>query len=68
MREPMKDPDSGAQLHEAITWNPYNKVVQDHRDGTIYYALTDRERAARGLPVPWTPELAAREQYEAPVE
>jgi hypothetical protein len=35
-----------------VKWNPYNKVVQDHRDGTIDYGATNRERAKRGLPVP----------------
>ena len=24
-----------------IKWNPYNKVVQDHRDGTIDYEATN---------------------------
>jgi len=36
-----------------IHWNPGNKVVQDHRDGTIIQPDTDIERAKRGLPVPW---------------
>lgn len=52
--------------HEAIMWNPGNKVVQDHRDGTVYHDLTNNERAARGLPTPWTPEMAEAEKYEAP--
>jgi hypothetical protein len=48
-----------------VYWNPYNKVVQDHRDGTIHYEATDVERAERGLPVPWTPEMD--ETRQAPV-
>ena len=51
--------------HEAIMWNPGNKVVQDHRDGTVYHDLTNSERAARGLPTPWTPEMALTEVHEA---
>jgi hypothetical protein len=42
---------------ESVYWNPYNKVVQDHRDGTIYQTPTDVERAKRGLPTPWTPDI-----------
>jgi hypothetical protein len=42
--------------HPAVYWNPYNKVVQDHRDGTIHREATDLEREARGLPIPWKPE------------
>ena len=30
--------------NDPVKWNPYNKVVQDHRDGTIDYARTDAER------------------------
>jgi len=44
-----------------IHWNPGNKVVQDHRTGEIIQPETDIERARRGLPVPWTPELAETE-------
>ncbi len=54
-------------LGPAIKWNPFNKVVQDHRDGTIDQEATNREREARGLPVPWTPTMAATECHEAPV-
>lgn len=53
-------------LHEAVYWNPYNKVVQDHRDGTIYEAATNVERAKRGLPVPWKAEFGAVECRQAP--
>lgn len=38
-----------AMLHPAIKWNEGNKVVQDHRDGTIYEAETNYERAQRGI-------------------
>lgn len=44
-----------------VFWNPGNKVVQDHRDGTIDHEATNLERAKRGLPVPWRPELAEAE-------
>jgi hypothetical protein len=37
-----------------VCWNGGNKVVQDHRDGTIDMDVTNRERAQRGLPTPWT--------------
>lgn len=40
-----------------IRWNPFNKVVQDHRDGSIYIDRTNRERAKRGLPVPWSHKM-----------
>lgn len=52
---------------DPVCWNPWNKVVQDHRDGTIDHARTNAERAARGLPVPWTPEMAETEVHERPV-
>lgn len=42
-----------------IMWNEGNKVVQDHRDGTIIQPDTDIERSRRGLPVPWTPDIDA---------
>lgn len=44
-----------------IHWNPGNKVVHDHRNGAIIQPDTDQERAKRGLPVPWTPEMAEKE-------
>lgn len=47
-------------------WNPYNKVVQDHHDGTIYDERTNAERAMRGLPTPWSSELADAEVRQAP--
>lgn len=52
------------KLHEAIIWNPFNKVVQDHRDGTIYDELTNIERAKRNLPIPWKPEMGDKEARE----
>ena len=52
---------------DPVKWNPYNKVVQDHRDGTIDYEATDRERAKRGLPIPWTPRIGDKEVREKPV-
>lgn len=50
-----------------VKWNPYNKVVQDHRDGTIDYKATDRERKKRGLPTPWTPAMGTKEVREPAV-
>ena len=44
-----------------IQWNPWNKVVQDHRDGTIIHDLTNAERAKRNLPTPWTPDIGDME-------
>jgi hypothetical protein len=58
------DPDAPRQ--PPICWNPWNKVVQDHRTGAIDHARTDAERAARGLPVPWTPVIGDYEVHEAP--
>jgi hypothetical protein len=54
-------------LPEPVYWNPYNKVVQDHRDGTIYDAATNAARAKRGLPVPWTSEMGTKEVREPAV-
>ena len=50
--------------HPAVYWNPFNKVVQDHRDSTIHHTYTNRVREAKGLPVPWTPEMAEKECRE----
>ncbi len=50
-----------------VMWNPFNKVVQDHRDGTIHREATDVEREKRGLKVPWTPALADIEVRQRPV-
>lgn len=52
---------------DSIMWNPYNKVVQSHRTGFIDLDRTNEERSKCGLPVPWTPELGAREVREPPV-
>lgn len=51
----------GPNRSDPIRWNPYNRVVQDHRDGTIDHVRTNAERATRGLPVPWTPAIGKRE-------
>jgi len=53
--------------YRPVRWNPYSKVVQDHRDGTIYVDVTNAVREAKGLPVPWTSELAEREVHNKPV-
>jgi hypothetical protein len=55
------------RLPDAVYWNPYNKVVQDHRDGTIYEATTNVVRERLGLRVPWTPEFGRQEVKDRPV-
>lgn len=57
----------GTPMDNPIKWNPYNKVVLDHRDGTIHEEATNRVRAALGLPVPWTPELGKVEVHQPAV-
>ncbi len=57
----------GPNLSDPVKWNPWNKVVQDHRDGTIHHDATNDERAKRGLPTPWKPVLADTEAFEAPI-
>jgi len=52
---------------DAIYWNPYNKVVQDHRDGTIDEKRTNEVRARLGLRVPWTPKIGKKEVDQPPV-
>lgn len=52
---------------DSAYWNPYNKVFQDHRDGTIIPVINDMARATRGLPTPWAPEMAEKEVSEPPV-
>lgn len=55
------------RVSDPVKWNPFNKVVQDHRDGTLHVDATNVERALRGLPTPWTPEMADTEVHQAPV-
>lgn len=55
------------ELPLSVYWNPYNKVVQDHRDGTIYHDATNAARAKRDLPVPWKAEFGKKECREAAV-
>jgi hypothetical protein len=43
---------------DSIMWNPYNKVVQSQRTGTIDNDKTNEVRKRLGLPVPWLPEMA----------
>jgi len=52
---------------DPVRWNPWNKVVQDHRDGTVNRERTNEARAMRGMPVPWTPAMGASEVHNAPV-
>lgn len=58
---------TGPPTDDPIKWNPWNKVVQDHRDGSIHMERTNIERAVRGLPVPWTPAMADEEVHEKAV-
>jgi hypothetical protein len=51
---------------DSVMWNPYNKVVQSHRDGSIDYIETNHERKKRKLPIPWTPALGEKEVKEPP--
>lgn len=60
--------DPNAPARDPIAWNPWNKVVQDHRDGTVHHDLTNAARAERGLPTPWTPEMADAEVSEPPIK
>ena len=53
---------------DPIKWNPWNKVVQDHRDGTILHRRTNEERAKRGLPTPWIPEICDVECHQPPIK
>jgi hypothetical protein len=50
-----------------IIWNPFNKVVQDHRDGMIHLGPTNKVRKFLGMPVPWTPQLANEDVKTGPV-
>ena len=51
-----------------VRWNPFNKVVQDHRSGTIDLPETNKERTKRGLITPWTPEIGEKEVKESPIQ
>lgn len=51
---------------DSVFWNPFNKVAQDHRDGTIDVQATNHERWVRGLRIPWTPEMADIEVHQPP--
>lgn len=59
---------TGVNDSHPIKWNPWNKVVQDHRDGTIHHEETNLERERRGLPTPWTPEMSDTEVHQPPVQ
>lgn len=61
------DVDPNAPRPHSVHWNPGNKVVQDHRDGTIDFEATNRERALRGLPVPWRPAMAETETMQSDI-
>jgi hypothetical protein len=50
-----------------IKWNPFNKVVLDHRNGAIDITATNTERIKRGLPTPWTSEMGEKEVRETPI-
>lgn len=55
------DIDTSKKPGNPIHWNPGNKVVHDHRNGSIIQPDTDNERAKRGLRVPWKPEYGEEE-------
>jgi hypothetical protein len=59
--------DTDAAPLPPVRWNRYNKVVQDHRDGTIHHAETNAERAKRGLPTPWVPEMTIGDMIGRPI-
>jgi hypothetical protein len=61
--ETSAEPDT----RDPIMWNPWNKVVQDHRDGTIHHDLTNEARTSRGLPTPWVPAFGDTEPFQPPV-
>lgn len=52
---------------DPVRWNPYNKVVQDHRTGNIDLAGTNHERWVRRLPIPWQPAYAEDDVRSAPM-
>lgn len=56
-----------AFLDQPVQWNPYNKVVQDHRDGKVDIMATNLARRYRKLETPWTPEIADTESKQPPV-
>lgn len=58
---------AGPNTDDPIKWNPWNKVVQDHRDGTIHHDATNEARFARGLPTPWTSNMGDVECRQPPV-
>lgn len=53
---------------DSVQWNQFNKVVQSHRDGTIYHLATNEMRTLLGLPVPWTPEMGDLEVHQPGLE
>lgn len=52
---------------DAVKWNPFHKIVMDHRNGQVYESATNAERAKRKLPTPWRLEMLAREMETPPV-
>lgn len=62
------DTDPSRPRPHPIYWNPYNKVVHDHRDGSVIQPDTDIERAKRGLPTPWCLEVSEIEVHEPPID
>jgi hypothetical protein len=54
------------QDKSGVFWNPGNKVVQDHHDGTLHPLKTDAERKLRSLPTTWSPAMAEAEVRERP--
>lgn len=73
-QNPSGSPVSGASSEEpftssadsAIMWNPWNKVVQDHRSGRIDHDRTNQAREILGLPQ-WRQENAYKEATSSPI-
>jgi hypothetical protein len=42
---------------DPVCWNPWNRVVQDHRTGVVDVDATNYVRRALKLPVPWSPDM-----------
>jgi hypothetical protein len=57
----------GPNRSDPVGWNPWNKVVHDHRHGAILHGRTNDARSKRGLPTPWTPDIADVEVTQPPV-
>lgn len=55
------------QLSKFVCWNPYSKVVQDYKDGTIYEEATNCVRSFLKLSIPWQSKFKDQEINESPI-